>query len=143
MLQKSTRYWQALEDDSNIILLIIKCGMKDYFEVNICKRKKPLTLTFKSYFLSLASLWKYFFNQGLRNDFKAAMEKIDQEYLAQLIKQQVKILSYITRNTCFEVTRHRNLKGKCLLLSAAIWESTCGCCMSSHLWCCAKMKVHL
>ena len=27
--------------------------------------------------------------QGLRNDFKAAMEKIDQEYLAELIKQQV------------------------------------------------------
>lgn len=27
-------------------------------------------------------------NKGLRNDFKAAMEKIDQEYLAELIKQQ-------------------------------------------------------
>lgn len=27
--------------------------------------------------------------QGLRNDFKAAMEKVDQEYLAELIKQQV------------------------------------------------------
>ena len=27
--------------------------------------------------------------QGLRNDFKAAMEKIDQEYLAELIEQQV------------------------------------------------------
>jgi len=31
----------------------------------------------------------YFVHQGLRNDFKAAMEKIDQEYLAELIKQQV------------------------------------------------------
>ncbi|XP_032241622.1 pre-mRNA-splicing factor 18 [Nematostella vectensis] len=27
-------------------------------------------------------------NKGLRNDFKAAMEKIDQEYLAQLVNQQ-------------------------------------------------------
>lgn len=31
----------------------------------------------------------FFVYQGLRNDFKAAMEKIDQEYLAELIKQQV------------------------------------------------------
>ena len=28
-------------------------------------------------------------HQGLRNDFKAAMERVDQEYLAELIKQQV------------------------------------------------------
>ena len=35
---------------------------------------------------------KCFGYQGLRNDFKAAMEKIDQEYLAELIKQQVTIL---------------------------------------------------
>lgn len=27
-------------------------------------------------------------NKGLRNDFKAAMERVDQEYLAELIKQQ-------------------------------------------------------
>lgn len=91
MLQKSTRYWQAMEDDTNIILLR-KCGLKDYFEVNVHKKKGPYY--FKSYFLSLTKIWKYFFNQGLRNDFKAAMEKIDQEYLAELIKQQVIVLFY-------------------------------------------------
>ena len=34
-------------------------------------------------------MYSSFIYQGLRNDFKAAMEKIDQEYLAELIKQQV------------------------------------------------------
>ena len=31
----------------------------------------------------------FVWHQGLRNDFKAAMERVDQEYLAELIKQQV------------------------------------------------------
>ena len=35
------------------------------------------------------AIYCLFAYQGLRNDFKAAMEKIDQEYLAELIKQQV------------------------------------------------------
>lgn len=59
----------------------------------MCVKKKG-PYYFKSYFSSLTKIWKYFFNQGLRNDFKAAMEKIDQEYLAELIKQQVIVLFY-------------------------------------------------
>ena len=43
MLQKSIRYWQALEDDSHIILFR-KCGFKDYFEVNVRKKKAPTIL---------------------------------------------------------------------------------------------------
>ena len=80
MLQKSTRYWQALEDDSNLILLR-KCGLKDFFFKWMYVKKGS------NYFEN-----NNFFNQGLRNDFKAAMEKIDQEYLAELIKQQVIVL---------------------------------------------------
>ena len=40
-------------------------------------------------FLFLFLFFCFVLHQGLRNDFKAAMERVDQEYLAELIKQQV------------------------------------------------------
>ena len=55
-------------------------------------------IQFLSFFLSFFLFFFCFFfvllfffvlHQGLRNDFKAAMERVDQEYLAELIKQQV------------------------------------------------------
>ena len=46
---------------------------------------------FLFFFFSFFFVLLFFFvlHQGLRNDFKAAMERVDQEYLAELIKQQV------------------------------------------------------
>ena len=40
-------------------------------------------------FLFFCFVFCFVLHQGLRNDFKAAMERVDQEYLAELIKQQV------------------------------------------------------
>ena len=55
--------------------------------------------TFTQFFFLFFCFFVFFFvfflffcfvlHQGLRNDFKAAMERVDQEYLAELIKQQV------------------------------------------------------
>ena len=55
--------------------------------------KNIIIVTFKC---DLRDLITYFVFQGLRNDFKAAMEKIDQEYLAELIEHQVTINCFVS-----------------------------------------------